>query len=77
MRINADCSNCQKGGVKYVIKKTGTINLDDQFIILNVNKKGEHQHLTSSKIICDLNKETNNGETINDAEISNNAETSN
>ena len=50
--------NCSKDGVKYVIKKTGTINMDEQLIVLTVNKKGEHNHLTSFN---EIHLSSNNG----------------
>ena len=59
-----------KVGVKYVIKKTGAINLDEPFIVLNVNKKGEHNHLTSSN---DVHSSSNIGETSNNGQAINNS----
>ena len=61
--------NCSKDGVKYVIKKTGTINMDEQLIVLTVNKKGEHNHLTSFN---EIHLSSNNGENSNNGETSNN-----
>ena len=58
--------NCSKDGVKYVIKKTGTINMDEQLIVLTVNKKGEHNHLTSFN---EIHLSSNNGETSNNGAL--------
>jgi hypothetical protein len=83
LRINAYCYNISvkyNDGVKYEIKKTGAINLDDQFIVLTVNKKGEHNHLTSSNDMhssSNNGENSNNGETINIIKTNNNGETSN
>ena len=62
--------NCSKDGVKYAIKKTGTIKMDEQLIVLTVNKKGEHNHLSSFN---EIHLSSNDGENSNNGETSTNS----